>query len=70
MQFSPAFRHFLLGPNVLLSSLFSNTKVVREQGAMFYVLPIVWETRFRTHTKEGINYFCMWTKESYNMEEM
>jgi hypothetical protein len=33
---------FLLGPNILLSTLFSDTLTI-------YTLPLVWETKFHTH---------------------
>jgi hypothetical protein len=45
MQYSPTSRYFLLGPNIFLRTLFSDT---------IYVLPLVWETKFNTHTKQQI----------------
>jgi hypothetical protein len=42
MHSSPTSCHFLLGPNILLSILFSNTLNLH--------FPLVWETKFHTHT--------------------
>jgi hypothetical protein len=41
---------FLLGPNILLSTLFSNT---------VYFLTLVWETKFRTHTQQQVVHKCL-----------
>jgi hypothetical protein len=40
----------LLGPNILLSTLFSHTSIC--------VLPLVWETKFHTHTKRQVRLLC------------
>jgi hypothetical protein len=37
---------FLLVPNILLSTLFSNT--------LSFVPPSMWETMFHTHTKQQV----------------
>jgi hypothetical protein len=48
MQFSPSSCYFLpLGANILLSTLFSSTSI--------YVLPLMWETKFHTSTKQQVS---------------
>jgi len=41
----------LLGPSIFLSTLFSNTSA--------YVLPLMWQTKFHTHTKQATWQFCL-----------
>jgi hypothetical protein len=43
--FQPPATPFLLGPNMLISSLFSDT---------IYAPPFVWETKCHTHTKKKV----------------
>jgi hypothetical protein len=45
----------VLGPNILLRTLFSNTLSV-------YALPLVWDTKFHTHTKQLQNYDFVYFK--------
>jgi len=47
---SPVTSSFL-GPNVLLYALFSNT---------VYVLPLVWEIKFHTHTKQQVKLWFLY----------